>query len=74
MASRTRGWSGSQTGANLIVFSSGWDDACYASYFGYDAKGKAAERITDFSLLANPAHSANPALPGSQNVLVPEKK
>ncbi len=38
------------TGANIIAFSSGWGDGCYASYWGYDADGKIACLITDFGV------------------------
>ncbi len=39
------------TGANIIAFSSGWGDGCYASYWGYDADGKIACLVTDFGVL-----------------------
>jgi hypothetical protein len=36
---------------NVIAFSSGWGDGRYSSFFGYDASGKPACLVTDFSLL-----------------------
>ena len=39
------------TGGNLVLFSSGWGDGCYASYFGYAADGSLACLITDFDVL-----------------------
>jgi hypothetical protein len=36
--------------ANIIVFSSGWGDGGYASFWGYDAYGKVAALATDFAL------------------------
>lgn len=39
------------TGGNLVHFSSGWGDGCYASYFGYAADGSLACLITDFAVL-----------------------
>lgn len=35
---------------NLIMFTSGWGDGVYASYWGYDASGAPACLVTDFSL------------------------
>jgi hypothetical protein len=40
-----------ETGANIIAFSSGDGDGCYASYFGLAADGSAACLVTDFGLL-----------------------
>jgi hypothetical protein len=40
-----------KTGANLIMFASGWGDGVYASYWGYDADGALACLVTDFSIL-----------------------
>lgn len=34
--------------ANAIMFSSGWGDGFYASWFGYDADGNVAALVTDF--------------------------
>lgn len=34
--------------ANAIMFSSGWGDGFYASWFGYDAKSNVAALVTDF--------------------------
>lgn len=36
---------------NVISFSTGWGDGAYSSFFGYDASGKVACLVTDFSLL-----------------------
>jgi hypothetical protein len=38
-------------GGNLIAFSSGWGDGCYASFFGYDAHDKLVGLVTDFQVL-----------------------
>jgi hypothetical protein len=40
-----------ETGANIVAFSSGDGDGCYASYFGLAADGSAACLVTDFGLL-----------------------
>lgn len=40
-------------GANVIVFSSGWGDGCYPSYFGYDAAGHVVCLVTDFHVLGD---------------------
>jgi hypothetical protein len=42
------------TGANVIAFSSGWGDGCYASYWGYDVDNKIVCLVTDFDLLGHP--------------------
>ncbi|WP_071592324.1 DUF4241 domain-containing protein [Pseudanabaena sp. PCC 6802] len=39
-----------ETSANIILFSSGWGDGGYASYWGYDASGEATCLVTDFAL------------------------
>ncbi len=39
------------TGGNLVLFSSGWGDGCYASYFGYAADDSLACLVTDFDVL-----------------------
>lgn len=39
------------TGANIICFSSGWGDGCYASWFGLNREGVPACLVTDFGLL-----------------------
>ena len=39
------------TGGNLVHFSSGWGDGCYASYFGYAADNSLACLVTDFAVL-----------------------
>jgi Protein of unknown function (DUF4241) len=36
---------------NIIMFTSGWGDGYYASYFGYDADGTVATLLTDFQVL-----------------------
>jgi hypothetical protein len=36
---------------NIIMFTSGWGDGFYASYFGYDADGGVAALLTDFQVL-----------------------
>ncbi len=38
------------SGLNVIIFSSGWGDGDYASYWGYDADGAPACLVTDFGL------------------------
>jgi hypothetical protein len=43
------------TGANAIMFSSGWGDGFYASYWGYDAGDSMVCLITDFALFSHPA-------------------
>lgn len=37
--------------SNAIMFSSGWGDGFYASWFGYDANGNVAALITDFATI-----------------------
>lgn len=37
--------------ANAIMFSSGWGDGFYASWFGYDAAGNVAALVTDFATI-----------------------
>ncbi len=39
------------TSGNLVYFSSGWGDGCYASYFGYAADNSLACLVTDFAVL-----------------------
>ena len=36
---------------NVIMFTSGWGDGSYASYWGKDAKGQVVELLTDFFVL-----------------------
>lgn len=36
---------------NVAVFSSGWGDGCYTSWFGLDAHGKLAVLVTDFQTI-----------------------
>jgi hypothetical protein len=38
------------TGANVVIFSSGWGDGAYASFWGFDARGNVANLVTDFAL------------------------
>ncbi|HEX6186705.1 MAG TPA: DUF4241 domain-containing protein [Pyrinomonadaceae bacterium] len=38
------------TGANVIVFSAGWGDGGYASFWGYDESGNVVRLVTDFAL------------------------
>lgn len=38
------------TGANIIIFTSGWGDGGYPSYFGYDENGMVVALVTDFRL------------------------
>lgn len=38
-------------GANVVMFSSGWGDGFYTSYWGLDADGRVAELVTDFGVL-----------------------
>lgn len=40
----------SDSGANLVAFSTGVGDGLYASYFGLDAEGRPVSLVTDFSL------------------------
>jgi hypothetical protein len=42
------------TGANMIMFSSGWGDGCYATYAGYAADGRLVCLLTDFGLHDQP--------------------
>lgn len=39
-----------QTGLNLLIFTSGWGDGGYASYWGFDADGIPVCLITDFGI------------------------
>lgn len=41
------------TGVNIIAFSSGWGDSCYASYWGYDAAKQRVALMTDFGVLTD---------------------
>ena len=51
---RTTNWAnirlGDDAAPNIIVFSSGWGDGGYASFWGYDAAGDVAVLATDFAL------------------------
>lgn len=42
-----------ETNANLIVFSSGLGDGCYASYFGFDEEHNPMILVTDFGLFGD---------------------
>jgi len=57
---RTAGWANMQinkdTEANIITFTSGWGDGGYASFWGYDERGKLTSLVTDFALF--PKNSA----------------
>jgi Protein of unknown function (DUF4241) len=35
---------------NVVMFTSGWGDGFYTSWFGYDAQGRPAALVTDFNL------------------------
>jgi hypothetical protein len=39
------------SGANIIMFTSGWGDGVYASYWGYDASDMPVCLVTDFCVL-----------------------
>lgn len=39
-------------GLNVIMFTSGWGDGVFASYWGYDASGSPACLVTDFALFS----------------------
>lgn len=51
---RTAGWANMRVSedieGNIITFSSGWGDGGYASFWGYDARGKLSSLVTDFAL------------------------
>jgi hypothetical protein len=40
-----------QTGANVVEFSTGWGDGCYASYWGLGDDGEPCCLVTDFGVL-----------------------
>lgn len=42
-------------GANIVMFSSGWGDGLYSSYWGLDDSGRIVELVTDFEVLIGPA-------------------
>lgn len=42
-----------ETNANLVVFSSGLGDGCYASYFGFDEEHNPMILVTDFGVLSD---------------------
>jgi len=51
----TRDWCTVTTAAGAgAIFSSGFGDGLYASYFGFDATGSAVVLVTDFSVVAWP--------------------
>lgn len=37
--------------SNIAIFSSGWGDGGYASWFGYDAEGRVVALVTDFAVV-----------------------
>jgi hypothetical protein len=43
------------TRANAIIFTSGWGDGFYASYWCYDAEDNRVCLVTDFALFSHPA-------------------
>jgi hypothetical protein len=43
-----------ETGANLVVFSSGYGDGGYPSYWGLDSGGEVSCLVTDFGILLTP--------------------
>ena len=53
----TRSWANLEmdttTNANLIAFSSGLGDGCYASYFGVDEQGDPMILVTDFGVFTD---------------------
>ncbi|MEM8984710.1 MAG: DUF4241 domain-containing protein [Pseudomonadota bacterium] len=53
---RTWGWADHRVDvdANVVMFSSGWGDGFYASYFGFAADGEVAALVTDFDVLYDP--------------------
>lgn len=40
--------------ANVVMFSSGWGDGLYTSYWGLDAHDEVVELVTDFDVLCEP--------------------
>jgi len=40
------------SGANVIAFSSGAGDGVFASYFGFDGRGKLADFVIDFDMFS----------------------
>lgn len=43
------------TGLNVMIFSSGYGDGFYASYWGFDDTGSPVALVTDFRVLDNEA-------------------
>jgi hypothetical protein len=41
-------------GANVVMFSTGWGDGFYLSYWGFDAADQLVELVTDFEVLVGP--------------------
>jgi hypothetical protein len=39
-------------GHNLVAFSTGWGDGCYATYIGFDKNGNVCQLLTDFGLVS----------------------
>nr|MCU0910302.1 DUF4241 domain-containing protein [Paracoccaceae bacterium] len=60
-----------RAGLSMAVFSSGWGDGWYASYWGFDQSGCLCALVTDFGVLdggypyasplRTPGHGARPA-------------
>lgn len=46
---------------NMAIFSSGWGDGFYASFWGLDAQGKPLLLMTDFQFLENAGEPARPS-------------
>jgi hypothetical protein len=42
-----------ESGANVIIFSSGWGDGGYASFWGFDQSGNISSLVTDFALFGS---------------------
>jgi hypothetical protein len=40
--------------ANVVMFSSGWGDGLYSTFYGFDAGGLLVEIVTDFEVLLGP--------------------
>ncbi|WAS94910.1 DUF4241 domain-containing protein [Nannocystis punicea] len=48
-------WHTAEVGAaNVVMFSSGWGDGFYGSWWGFDAGGRLVELVTDFEVLLGP--------------------
>ncbi len=44
------------SGGNVVMFSSGWGDGFYTSYWGFDGDGTVVELVTDFAVLIEAVH------------------